>query len=267
VILASQGPPIAGPDTAVDGADFILDQPTGVPAIWGRGSQVLWAPGEALMIAGGQGLGKTTLAGLLMRALLGLVGAVLGLPVTDSGCKILYLAMDRPSQIARSMARQFGESDREVLAERVKFWKGPPPRDFAASPTMLARIAEYYGAGVVFVDSLKDAAVRLSEDSVGAQYNRARQHRQRRQAGGVMSRGFNHASITLDSKRAGRVIHAGISCEFNHESNTSFTETCITAGRVIHAVNHGNHGPVIHETHSPFRDRVSDDNDTDQEGR
>lgn len=176
VILASQGPPIAGPDSAVDGADFILDQPVGVPAIWGRGSQVLWAPGEALMIAGGQGLGKTTLAGLLIRALLGRIGTVLGLPVNNSGCKILYLAMDRPSQIARSMARQFGESDREVLAERVKFWKGPPPRDFAANPTMLARMAEFYGAGVVFVDSLKDAAVRLSEDSVGAQYNRARQH-------------------------------------------------------------------------------------------
>ncbi|SBS77348.1 hypothetical protein MHPYR_410058 [uncultured Mycobacterium sp.] len=165
------------PDSAVSGAEFILDQPSGVPAIWGDGRQVMWAEGEALMVAGGQGLGKTTLAGQLLRGVLGLGdGKVLGLPVTDSGCHILYLAMDRPRQIGRSMARQFGAEDRAVLTERVKFWKGPPPRDMAANPTLLARMADYYKAGIVFVDSLKDAAVGLSEDEVGARYNRARQH-------------------------------------------------------------------------------------------
>lgn len=169
--------PSTEPDTAVTGAEFILDQPSDVPAIWGRGRQVMWAEGEALMIAGGQGLGKTTLAGLLLRGLIGLgAGTVLGLPVHDSGCRVLYLAMDRPRQIGRSMARQFGPEDRPALTERVKFWKGPPPRDLAANPTLLARMADYYGAGVVFVDSLKDAAVGLSEDEVGARYNRARQH-------------------------------------------------------------------------------------------
>jgi hypothetical protein len=89
---------------------------------------------------------------------------------------VLYLAMDRPSQIARSLARQFGPEHREVLQKRVTFWKGPPPRDLAANPALLAKMAAYYGAGVVIVDSLKDAAVRLSEDAVGAQWNRARQH-------------------------------------------------------------------------------------------
>lgn len=171
-----QSPPDAEPDNAVDGAAFILDQPEGVPAIWGRGSEVLWARGEALMIAGGQGLGKTTLAGLLLKALLGLITVVLGLPVSEMDCKILYLAMDRPSQIARSLARQFTPSHRQLLLDRVTFWKGPPPRDLAANPALLARMAEFYGAGIVIVDSLKDAAVRLSEDSVGSQWNRARQH-------------------------------------------------------------------------------------------
>ena len=42
------------------------------------------------------------------------------------------------------MARQFGADDRRVLAERVKFWKGPPPRDLAANPTLLAKMASYY---------------------------------------------------------------------------------------------------------------------------
>lgn len=169
--------PTADPDSTVDGASFILDQPEEVPAIWGSGRRVLWARGEALMIAGGQGLGKTTLAGQVVAGLLGLgEGSVLGLPVADIGCVILYLAMDRPRQIARSLRRQFGPADRAVLKERLTVWEGPPPRDLAANPALLARMAAYYKAGVVIVDSLKDAAVRLSEDAVGAQWNRARQH-------------------------------------------------------------------------------------------
>ena len=164
-------------DSTVDGAKFVLDQPQGVPAIWGRGQQVLWARGEALMIAGGQGLGKTTLGVQLVKELVGLGdGKVLSLPVTDPGFRVLYLAMDRPKQIARAMRRQFTEAHRDVLQERLKVWEGPPPRDLAANPALLARMAAHYDAGVVVVDSLKDAAVRLSEDAVGAQWNRSRQH-------------------------------------------------------------------------------------------
>lgn len=165
------------PNNAVDGARFILDEPGDVPAIWGSSRRVLWARGEALMIAGGQGLGKTTLAGQLTAGLLGVGdGRVLGLPVVDLGCVILYMAMDRPRQIARSLRRQFALEDRSVLSERLVVWEGPPPRDLAANPALLARMASYYKAGLVVVDSLKDAAVRLSEDAVGAQWNRARQH-------------------------------------------------------------------------------------------
>lgn len=165
------------PEDAIDGGRFIFDQPEGIPCLWGRGNQVLWPSGEAFMIAGSQGLGKSTLAGLLVRDLLGLgPGKLLGLPVIDIGCKILYLAMDRPKQIARSMARQFTPADNDVISERLIVRPGPPPRDLAAVPTLLAQMADYYGAGIVFVDSLKDAAVGLKEDEVGARYNRARQH-------------------------------------------------------------------------------------------
>jgi AAA domain len=173
--IAVMGPP-SEPDNAVDGAAFVLDQPEGVASLWGRADRVLWPRGEALMIAGGQGLGKTTLAGLLLKGLLGQQPNVLGLPISDIGCHIMYLAMDRPSQIARSLARQFGHEHRDLLKQRVTFWKGPPPRDLAANPALLAKMAAHYDAGVVIVDSLKDAAVRLSEDAVGAQWNRARQH-------------------------------------------------------------------------------------------
>lgn len=161
-------------DAVIDGARFILDQPAGIPALWGRDAQVLWAEGEALMIAGPQGVGKTTLAGQLVRALL-VGGDVLGLPVERSGGRILYLAMDRPRQISRSLSRQFTEADRDVLAERLVIRPGPPPASMAAQPTLLAGMAEHYSAAVVFVDSLKDAAIGLAEDEVGAGYNRARQ--------------------------------------------------------------------------------------------
>ena len=167
----------AVPENVTDGGCFVFEQPEGIQCLWGRGGQVLWPSGEAFMIAGGQGLCKTTLFGLLVRALLGLGGGkILGLPVKHVSCKILYLAMDRPRQIARSMGRQFTAEDRNVMAEQLIVRQGPPPRDLAASPTLLAQMAEYYGAGVVFVDSLKDAAVGLKEDEVGAKYNRARQH-------------------------------------------------------------------------------------------
>lgn len=166
------------PDNAVDGAQFVLDQPEGIPALWGRGTQVLWPMGEALMIAGGQGLGKTSIAILLVRELLGLGddGALLGLPIAEIDCRILYLAMDRPKQIARAAGRIFSEADRAVLAKQLTVWSGPPPRDLATNPALLARMADHYDAGLVIVDSLKDAAVRLSEDAVGALWNRARQH-------------------------------------------------------------------------------------------
>jgi hypothetical protein len=161
---------------AVDGAAFILDQPKNVPAVWGDGKSVLWPEGEGFMIAGGQGLGKTTLAGLLLRGLLGLEETVLGLPVNGSGELILYLAMDRPRQIARSLARQFTEAERALLAARVLIRPGPPVADLAQRPEILAKMAEDLGAGIIFVDSIKDAAVGLSNDEVGAGYNRARQH-------------------------------------------------------------------------------------------
>jgi hypothetical protein len=163
-------------DPFARGGAFILDVPETVPAIWGEGTDVLWAEGESLMIAGPMGLGKTTLAGVLMRAQLGLSPAsVLGLPVKRISGKILYLAMDRPRQAARAFNRQFKPADRALLDERLIVWQGPPPADVAKYPDQLALLAEQADADVVYLDSVKDAALGLSEDEVGAGYNRARQ--------------------------------------------------------------------------------------------
>ena len=162
-----------------DGATFLLDLPPTPPALWGKGEDILWARGEALMIAGPQGVGKTTIAGQLLRAVAGISGEVLGYPVEPCTQRVLYLAMDRPEQARRNLARMFADAEQEIgrdyLAEILRFWSGPPPSDFAADPAALLRLAQQHGADVVFVDSLKDAAVGLSKDEVGAGYNRARQ--------------------------------------------------------------------------------------------
>ena len=159
----------------VGGGSFVLDIPDVIPALWGHGEDVLWAEGESLMIAGPPGLGKTTLALQLIHAQLGLGdGTVLGLPVPPRDGRILYLAMDRPRQIARAAKRLFRRENRVAL-ERLVVWQGPPPADIAQNPILLLKLARAAGADTVYLDSVKDAAIGLSDDATGAGYNRARQ--------------------------------------------------------------------------------------------
>ncbi|UGT63947.1 AAA family ATPase [Nocardia asteroides] len=161
----------------VNGADFILRAPSIPPAWWGDGAVVLAARGEATMLCGTSGLGKTTLEGQLVHASLGLAGAVLGQPVVECR-RVLVLAMDRPQQIARAFGRIFTAADESVLSERLVLRPGPPAVDIAKNPDELLAICEAAGLQAgdrLFVDSLKDAAVGLSEDVVGSGYNRARQ--------------------------------------------------------------------------------------------
>jgi hypothetical protein len=159
----------------VGGAPFVLDAPTTVPCIWGRGDEVIWAGGESLTIAGPPGVGKTTLSGQLVRARLGLLGTLLGYPVEPTSGRVLYLAMDRPAQIARSLRRHFHDDERAALEKRLVVWKGPPPGDVARHTETLLGLAQLASADTIVIDSLKDAALGLTDDEVGAAYNRARQ--------------------------------------------------------------------------------------------
>lgn len=161
------------------GGSFILDTPADPTPLWGSGSEVLWAEGEALILVGGQGLGKTTLAQQLVLSRSNILDApstLLGFPVQRhrSG-KVLYLAMDRPRQAARSFRRMVGESWRGDLDAELAVWQGPPVWDLAANPGVLLAMAQEAGAETVVVDSIKDAAIGLSDDAVGAGWNRARQ--------------------------------------------------------------------------------------------
>lgn len=157
------------------GGSFILDAPETVPAVWGAGDDVLWARGEALMLVGSPGVGKTTIAGQLVRARLGLAEHVLGYPVRSGRRRVLYLAMDRPQQIARGLRRLFSDDERETLDARLTVWPGPPPADLAQETRTLLDLARSANADTVVIDSVKDAALGLTDDQVGAGYNRARQ--------------------------------------------------------------------------------------------
>lgn len=158
-----------------NGASFIFDVPDKVPTVWGSGDDILWVSGESTMLCGPQGVGKTTLAGQLVMARVGLISEVLGWPVVPGKRRVLYLAMDRPQQAARSLMRVVRPEWRHILEERLIVWQGPPPADFAANPSLLVEMCRAADADTVFVDSVKDAAVGLSKDEVGAGYNRARQ--------------------------------------------------------------------------------------------
>lgn len=168
--------PLGWDARTISGGAFILDAPPEPPAVWGRGQDVLWAEGEALMICGPAGVGKTTLAVQLVAARLGLDGPdVLGLPVQPGQRRVLYLAMDRPPQISRAMGRLFTADQREQLDERLLVWRGPPPFDLARRPDLLMQMCQLADADTVIVDSLKDAVLKLSDDEAGGGWNKARQ--------------------------------------------------------------------------------------------
>jgi replicative DNA helicase len=165
------------PAGAVDGAKFALDAPGQVDAILGQGSRVLWAQGEPLMIAKPDGVGGTTVAQQLILARAGIKPAkLLGLPVqADPERRVLYLALDRPRQAARSMRRMVSEEDRRKLEAKLVVWEGALPFDLVRDPDRLLALARDHDAGTVVIDSLKDVAASLSDETTAQAINRAMQ--------------------------------------------------------------------------------------------
>jgi len=157
-----------------DGRDFILGAPTATPALWGRGHDVLWAQGEPLLVVGPQGVGKSTILQQLTFARIGIhEPEVIGFPVAATPRRVLYVAADRPRQIARSMRRMVTDADGDALSERLVVWEGPPPFDLVKHPEALLEWVAGFDVADVYIDSLKDIMSPLSSDEVGAAYNRA----------------------------------------------------------------------------------------------
>ena len=160
----------------VDGAKFALDEPKHVNALWGADSAVLWAEGEPLMIYGPDGVGKTTIAQQLVCARIGIRDPELfQYPVAPTKAKVLYLALDRPRQAARSFRRMVEEKDRELLHERLVVWRGSLPFDVVRDPEALCRFVGQCEADTVVIDSLKDVAMKLSDEDTGMAIHKASQ--------------------------------------------------------------------------------------------
>lgn len=141
---------------------LLLDLP-GVVPIWGEGNKLLAVEGQAWMIAGPDGTGKTTIAAQYAKTRLGLLpgGEMWGQPLQPlpESQSVYYLAMDRPRQAMESIRRDLTEDMRDVLNQRLFIHQGPPPHRLsneAGQMWMLDEVGET-NAGVVVVDSRKDA--------------------------------------------------------------------------------------------------------------
>jgi AAA domain len=166
-----------------DAWEWLTSDDTEDVPLWGTKESPLWMPGESLLIAGPPGIGKSTLAHALVWGSLGLVPDVLGFPVPpmEDG-RVLYLAMDRPRQIKRAMARfvkslpedQIEEAE-HVIRSRITPWTGRLPGDIRREPELLVNMAKKYGATRIVVDSIKDVLPDASQEENAGGYNTARQ--------------------------------------------------------------------------------------------
>ncbi|RST00350.1 helicase DnaB [Streptomyces sp. WAC07149] len=159
----------------VDGWSFFTESGADVAPVWGWPGQVAWAAGESLMVGGPIGTGKTTVGGQLTYGRLGLLETVLGMPVVPGNGKVLYLALDRPRQIARAHRRLVRPEWEKVLRERLVVWCGPLPGLLDKDTELLLKLARTHHADTVVIDSLKDAVSTLTQDEAAVAYNNGRQ--------------------------------------------------------------------------------------------
>ncbi|WP_051662446.1 MULTISPECIES: bifunctional DNA primase/polymerase [unclassified Microbacterium] len=164
-----------GDSAALDGEAFMFgDVAVDVP-IWGEGDDLFWAEGGGLMIPSDQGLGKSLTAQQLIAGRLGIgPGILLGHRVSRlaEGKSIVYLALDRPRQIARSMARLFvTPGERAIAGARLSIWTKPVPIDILGEPYAFADwLEDTFGTNIgdLVIDSVKDLTpANLSNGEVG----------------------------------------------------------------------------------------------------
>lgn len=158
---------------AMSGSQFILDHERAA-SIWGHGMKVLWSKGEPLWIVAQEGMGKSTVASQIALARAGIWEPELfGFPLETDLRQVLYVAADRPAQIARSFQRMVSEEQRHELDAAMVFVKDFTKPLSVDSDSCLQDIEEAGDIGTVVIDSLKDVANDLSKDSEGSKVNTA----------------------------------------------------------------------------------------------
>lgn len=159
----------------IGGKEFVTYLQNQTQPLWGNDESCLWQRGESLMIVGPPGVGKTTIAHLILWARLGICDTVLDFDVEPDDRNILYLAMDRPAQIARAMARIAKPKHYDLLEEKLKVHRGPLPVAITTHPEWLLEQCMENNIGTVFVDSIKDAVPEASKEEYANRYNQVRQ--------------------------------------------------------------------------------------------
>ena len=167
-------PPRDRSDRFIDGAEFVRAEAV-VEPIWGDGEDVLWSKGEACMLCGPTGVGKTTIAQELLLYRMGLRdGPLLGLSVAPDPEADRPVPGDGPTRAGGAVTASHGDRSRRRRAADDGSWCGRD-RPSATSPGTRTTCWPWLAdrAGIVVVDSLKDAAIKLPDDEVGALWNRA----------------------------------------------------------------------------------------------
>jgi len=226
---------VSGTGRLTGAGDFALNEPETIPALWGDGDRILWAVGEGCMICGHQGTGKSTVVQQIVLHRAGLLGGdLLGLTVQRDDRPTLYLAMDRPRQIARSLRRMVREDQRELFNERVKIWKGPLPVNILGDKSALADWAESVcpGVGLVIADSVKDFAPGIAKDDTGAALNIAWQE--------VIARNIDLGLVHHERKADGKNGRT-------HTLDDVYGSTWLTSGLGSVIVLDGNPGEALQE--------------------
>ena len=161
--------------TLIPGDEFIFTGPTHTEAVWGDGDQILWSADESLMITGEPNSGKSLLVQQVLLARMGIGPAkVLGLTVTpDVDRKVLYLTLDRPVQIRRSMRRMVNQGrDQHTLADTLLVCPDLGVK-LTDNPAALRDLCLNNNVGTVGVDSLYNLGANLKEDVEVDLLNRA----------------------------------------------------------------------------------------------
>jgi hypothetical protein len=169
-------------DQTLDGVAF-LESNVDKPPLWGIGDRSLLAPGQGSMVFGSDGAGKSSIMQQFTFARLGLgPDEILGFPVEQSDQTALYLALDRPEQIRRSIARMVDVANptvRDRLKRKLVVWRGALPFHCDMDPKAFADWLMQIGGddlGLLIADSVKDMVSSCTEDAAGMGFNDTVQH-------------------------------------------------------------------------------------------